>query len=100
MSKRKRRDAKTYKWENKPVTFNTKTRWQSHGYRPRKDVTLPCGVLYNNYGKACDLFNKSQVADTGQSGSGSAYRVPLHDCAGHDSETGNGMARLESSCER
>lgn len=61
MSKRRRRDVQYYNWERKPVTFNTKSRWQKLGYRPRKDITAPCGVLYNNYGKACDLFNSRQV---------------------------------------
>lgn len=60
MSKRKRRDVQYHNWESKPMTWNTKSRWQQHGYRPRQNIT-PCGVLYNKFGKACDLFNKHQV---------------------------------------
>lgn len=59
MSKR-RRQVFIYDWTTKPVTLNTKSRWQTLGYRPRRGVT-PCASLYNKYKKNCDLFNKHQV---------------------------------------
>lgn len=61
MSKRRgMRREQYHNWESKPTTWNTKTRWQKHGYRPRKGTT-PCGALYNKYNKNCDLFNHRQL---------------------------------------